>query len=687
MQYWRVGLTRWRILSSASLVAVLCALVLWSRVYVDFDGVRMKVLQEPRPATRGEVRVTLPESPRFGRLSPPVVLIATLHNPRAHPSTIVASLNGERIGAATLPPGDRRIDLVIPDARPVHAGDVVTFVAFDEGHDPAATGTGTETGTETPGATPWSLDYLEVANHHGSSRAILVFFIVPRETRAYTGPGAALDAFAAIVVLFLVSYGWTFLQQRRARLAQLVLTIVVLLIFSTVLASGTFSEFKLLFSPRAFVLCALALTWPGIVRVFNVLRESLGARAAWARFPVEATLAAGLVAWFYLSVVQVLLASHQGNYSGFLQVGETFAGRVPFLTDRPDLRSQLRINSEGGYDGQFAYAMAFDPALLAFKDDPVRYRDVVDAPPYRYGRIGFSLLTKLFSGDRPERYPQTMVWLIVGASFIGALLLAAIARDNGYSAGWALLYVLVPGFLESLRTALPEAIAAVGLIGGYWLLRRKRPGWAAALFAASLLVRETGIIFVIALVLWEALRTRDRRTAAVLAASALPMIVWRGYVGWRLFPDFHWQAFFFNPRTTGIPFKGLVDLWTQVRDGRYYDGAADMAAAGTFYPLLLVVAFAVAAYLLWARRDGLAVAIVAYACLAVSLNFEAVWLHVGNGERTTYEAILLLIVAFVTTERRAHVARGILGGFMMCAFLYLWLASVDSGLLRYTFPV
>ena len=53
---------------------------------------------------------------------------------------------------------------------------------------------------------------------------------------------------------------------------------------------------------------------------------------------------------------------------------------------------------------------------------------LMSAPPYRYGRIGFSLMTKIFSGDRPLRYPVTMVALVLVAQALSGALLGAIAQ-------------------------------------------------------------------------------------------------------------------------------------------------------------------------------------------------------------------------------------------------------------------
>jgi len=655
----------------ALFLGAICAAVLWSRVFVGFDAVRLKVVKEAQAAAQGELRVTVPPSPRFERLTAPVVLITKLRNPGAQPMTLAVSMEGARVGTVTLAPGDdRRVDVVVPNGRTVRGGEVLTFTARDEAPDTAHANTA------------WSLEYLEVANHHGSSRSVFPFYIVPHATQAYDPPGLLLIVCASLAIMFFAARGESMPRTRARQIAHNAWVVLVVLVFLTVLASGALSPFTLLLSPRAFLLCAVALTWPGIVQSYREIGGAWASRAAWVPRMLDAAAVALAVGLFYVLVARALLPGFGGNYSGFLQVGRSFVDRVPFLKDRPDLKSQLFVGSQTGYDGQFVYYIAFDPFLRALQN-PVSYRDVVDAPPYRYGRIGFSLLTKLFSGDRPERYPQTMVWTILASTIVGAFLLALIAQHYGRSALWGLAYMLVPGFVQSLHGALPEPIAAAGLLGGYWLLLRGRAGWAAVLFAASLLMRETGIILVVALVVWKAWDGRDRRGAAVLASALLPLIAWRAYVGWRLFPDFGWQAFFFNPENLDAPFKGFVDLWRVIQRGEYFPSVPAVAIGGTFYPPLLIAAFVVGLYLLWQRRDSLVAAIVAYACVAVSLNYTAIWAHVANGERGTYELLLLLIVAAVSTEKAMRHTRVLLGSFLVCLLLYQWFASTDAATVQY----
>jgi hypothetical protein len=732
MPTWPVRLRRGPVLLIA-LSAVLGAAVFSHRVYLDFDRVRIKVIQDAQPATAGAITVTVPESPRLARLQAPVIVIARVANHAPRAVSIALSLNGARIGDATIAPNNaRRVDIVLADTRSVRGGDVLTLATMPAGASsgdasaPAAktTAASPDAGTTVSASAPsvpagasaadmsgarWSLEYLEVATLHGSSVGYLTFVIVPRETSAYVSPALSVVVVVAILIGFLVARGEALPKSRVVRALQIGSMTLIAVIVVVLLVSGLVSPYKLLMAPRTFVLCVLVFTWPGLWRVYFDLRDAVdhgvmrprsaidaggndndvagvgvGASVvSWRRAAFDAAAVATVVLTAYVWLAQLMLLSVGGNYSGLLRIARTYVDRVPLLINRPDLTQHLFIIEDEGYDGQFVYVMALDPLLLAFKDEPIRYRDVVDTPPYRYGRIGFSLLTKLFSGDRPERYAQTMVWLILAASFLGAWLLAMIAHAHGYHVIWGLLYLLVPGFVASLYFGLPEDIAAAGLLGGYLLAVRGRFGWAAVPFAASLLVRETGVILVAALAIWYAWRLRDRRAGMLLAASTLPMIAWRVYVGWRLFADFHWSAFYMNPRTAGVPFVGIIELWRRIRGGTYFNDVPDVMTAGIWFPLLLIAGFAMGLYLLWRRRDGLAAAIVVYGFLAVSLTYNAVWVHIANAERVSYELFLLLIVAFICTARSDRLTRRVLGGFLACTLLYVWFASVDADLVRF----
>ena len=132
--------------------------------------------------------------------------------------------------------------------------------------------------------------------------------------------------------------------------------------------------------------------------------------------------------------------------SGFLHISRDRFDRKPIVKDLDEVRRSLVLEDGGGYDGQFMYYEAFDPFLWRFRDRPVEYRAFIDAPPYRYGRIGFVWLSKALSAGQWQWYPRTMVWLVFLSIVACAMLLGVMAADAGLTPALAALVVLIPGF-------------------------------------------------------------------------------------------------------------------------------------------------------------------------------------------------------------------------------------------------
>jgi hypothetical protein len=401
-------------------------------------------------------------------------------------------------------------------------------------------------------------------------------------------------------------------------------------------------------------------------------------------------MSGALGAAFFASVMLQALGSYGGNYSGFLHLSRDVADRAPFLQERRDLRRSLIIY-DAGYDGQFMYLMAFDPFLRRFADRPQAYRAFLDNPPYRYGRMGFSLLTDLVSAGRPERFPAAMVWLIVAAHFALAALLATFAARHGLSPFAGLWYLAIPSFTSSLMSALPEALAAAGVVAGVMCWETRRPALAAVSFGAALLVRETGVILLVALAVacgrrhWfpendSAVRARAwTRPALVLAVSLLPVCVWRLFVASRLFGDFGWASIVADPGDLGMPFAGLVHLWRAGASGT--QPPAETAGALVF-PLILTGALILAVSMLVVRRGPLELAATIYALVAVSLNYNQIWSHLPSGERGTFELFVCLLLLLLDGKERPVWIRRALAGFFAVLAAYTFFVAPDAGASR-----
>ena len=611
-------------------MAALCGLVLFARVYSEFPSTRWKVITDKAgvASDRGLVSIDVPYAEILANQTTPLVVIARIENSSPNDVTINVSWNDTNIGRATV--GGRsteRVDITLAAGLILRGDERLRF-----------RGGGADAS--------WRVTYLELANLYGSLRGAVKAMFVP----AVVGVEPVLSWPIVLVIVGLLTFvawqegpPW---PSKAVRIAHAIVMWAIAAVFLASLLTPYVINFKILIAWKTFWIFVTLFLLRGVWRVAFAVRPQaariLGSRAAFDSIVVALVCFA-----FFTTFMVIRLQSFKGNYSGFLHLQSEVINSTPMLQGRDDLKKDLRLE-DGGYDGMFMYLIAFDPFMSRFKDNPGVYEQVVDTPAYRYTRIGYSLLTKVVAWDRPERFPVTMVWLILVSHFLAALALGAIVRQHGGHPAWALLYMFVPGFPQSLNNALPESLAAAGLLTGIWLILSKRFVLAAVCLAATLLVRETSAIVVAAMVLWLWLSRREWRNGFVVGMAVVPLLAWRAFVTWRLFPAYGWSSYFFSPGNIGLPFKGIVDLWDVIGRGTYFMGFAPLSTAGLVLPPLLILALIVSLILLWKRRDGLSAAAVAASMIAVSGDFPHVWTHVGNAERVTFDVFILLLAIFAT---------------------------------------
>ncbi len=217
----------------------------------------------------------------------------------------------------------------------------------------------------------------------------------------------------------------------------------------------------------------------------------------------------------------------QGNISAFILLGKSF------VTNPAQLPPNLVEQPTYGYDGQFYYRLALDPANLHHTAFGIR----IDAP-FRYTRIGYSALTWLITLGHHQAVPVALVAVNALAIAAMAVLGALFARQAGRHAMWGLLLPAYFGLLTTLARDTTEAIAAVCLLGGILAYRQRRPVLAAGLFAYGALSRETTLAVPIAIAivrLVQMARRRTRPSAEDLAwvVPGVVFVVWQ-FVVWRV---------------------------------------------------------------------------------------------------------------------------------------------------------
>src|SRR5436190_7213486 len=132
-----------------------------------------------------------------------------------------------------------------------------------------------------------------------------------------------------------------------------------------------------------------------------------------------------------------LLLNHYKDLRGFIQIGSNYYSHS-------QASSVIRLDptytgyppNGWGYDGQFAYFMALDPANARF---------YFDNAPYRYTRILYPMLSRVLALGQPGWIPLTLILVNVLAIVIGTWAVAAWCKARGLSPWLALVYTFFVG--------------------------------------------------------------------------------------------------------------------------------------------------------------------------------------------------------------------------------------------------
>jgi len=323
--------------------------------------------------------------------------------------------------------------------------------------------------------------------------------------------------------------------------------------------------------------------------------------------------------------------TYAGNWSALFCTGSDYP--IPPELEREQLH---RFPDAVGFDGQVYHYIAHDPIY------PFRFQGWVDDPGLRYRRILVPLLAFLAAGGVSDRIDVAYRTLLIGWIFLGAYWIARYASLCGRRPAWGLAFLLVPTVLLSAeRMTVDVALAAV-CAGVAVQARRGAPVALCLLLVAAGLIRETGLLLVLAASL-HALWTHKRREAALFASAALPTLAWFGFLATRMptrrYPLALW------------PFSGLVRAFLEPQ--AYPNGDTDWlsrhwqdACQATDRLALLGIAFAVVLALRGLRARGpgiLSLAAVLFSVQAALHNAPAdVWQAIDNFGRV-YSPLLLVV--------------------------------------------
>ena len=198
----------------------------------------------------------------------------------------------------------------------------------------------------------------------------------------------------------------------------------------------------------------------------------------------------------------------KGHLSLFIMAGHVY-------THRAQLPRGLLLVPSAGYDGQFYYRLALDPAnwhATAF--------GITMDQSYRYTRLGYPLLAWIVSLGQHQLVPVALVALNLLGVAAMAMLGGMFARQSGRHALWGLAFVAYFGLVISVGRDTAEPLAEACMLGGLLAYRRAtNPMYllAAALFAYGAITRETILLAPAAIAVTRLIAIGRRRANPGLA--------------------------------------------------------------------------------------------------------------------------------------------------------------------------
>jgi hypothetical protein len=273
----------------AIVLASLAALVLSTHVFVAIDHVRVKVLQAPVAAGSGIVRATTAGLPEVNALRPPFALIARINHDSTGTGTFSIAVDGAPVCERSVAGGNsRRIDCAITGA-------------WNPAADHALRIQGPSTG--------WTLEYLELATHHGNTSGVHHVVVLPASSDRYVRPGpgwvivAWLLVFSAVLLLPAPPPAPRWL--RRSYGAVIALIVLELVLSQT---SQWISSYRIVLSAGTFARLLILLCVPGLWAAARALTHNDASsfniapavqRRAWLAAAMVVFVAIGVAAWLF----------------------------------------------------------------------------------------------------------------------------------------------------------------------------------------------------------------------------------------------------------------------------------------------------------------------------------------------------------------------------------------------------
>lgn len=320
------------------------------------------------------------------------------------------------------------------------------------------------------------------------------------------------------------------------------------------------------------------------------------------------------------------------NPTSLIRFGEGVHGHVDYA--HRWLGEDVIFTKRAGHDGKFFFVQAMDPFYLQPEEHAVH----LDRPAYRAQRMLYPLLASAGGLLAPMGIAWGLIVVNVLAIGLGTLATARLAQDLGSSPWLGLAFTFNPGILHEMYIDGSGVLATAALMAGILFARRRRPWLSGGLLVASVLSRETMILAVLGLALFEWRRGKQLAWPIVVPPTVATG-VWWVYLRLRV-PDNVTQ----DLQALDLPFAGFIRAMTG------WIGQPDKEVDIMVAILILLIA-AYVVYRAWKTPTALNHAAAGIAVLAFVMS-EPVWPYL-DATRALSPVLTAFVLMVLTKEERA----------------------------------
>lgn len=174
--------------------------------------------------------------------------------------------------------------------------------------------------------------------------------------------------------------------------------------------------------------------------------------------------------------------------------------------------------SPEGYDGQFVYYIANNPATAP---------QFIDVPAYRFQRILLPISGRILGLGQSALIPFSLLAINLLALAGGTYILEQLLDTHKVSRWYAIGYGLSIGIFGSARLMTTETLAYALVLLAIWLYHRNKWQWSAVAFAISAFSKEVTLIFVAGYVLYMFTQKQFRQGIIFALIAGIPFAIWQ----------------------------------------------------------------------------------------------------------------------------------------------------------------